>query len=252
MSDIALLYDVTVDEILALNPGVDPELINPEQVLLIPAARVTPVSAGEAESGGPTPAPGEFVVHVVEMGETLISIAQEYEVPVSLIRAANNLSPDDETIRAEQSLVVPLARATPTSTPTAAPNATPTPIPRYGAPPLLYPPEGRVFAGDESPVLLQWASVGVLRDDEWYQLSLTQLPSGVFSETVRTRATAWRVPLELLQTVDDGAVELQWRVQVVREAGEESYEDAGDLSEVRSFSWREPTPIPTPAVTPSP
>jgi hypothetical protein len=103
----------------------------------------------------------------------------------------------------------------------------------------------------EAPVLLQWASVSVLRDDEWYQLSLRQPGGGVVSSTIRTRATAWRVPLDLLQRAAD-AVELQWRVQVVREVGEQEYEEAGSPSETRSFIWREPTPTPTSSATSTP
>lgn len=249
MSDIAMTYDVTVDEILALNPDVDPELIQPEQVLLIPAE--TPGDSGGAgESGDTASTPGAFVVHVVQGGETLLSIAQEYGVAVSLVRSANDLSPEDETIRAGQSLVVPLNTPTPSPTPTVAPNATPTARPSYAPPPLLYPPDGMVFGGGEAPVLLQWASVSVLQDNEWYELSLL-LPTGdVLSDTVRTRATAWRVPLDLLQRATGDAHRFGWRVRVVRETGEESYQEAGTPSEVRSFVWREPTPTPT--STPSP
>jgi LysM repeat protein len=249
MSDIAAAYEVTVDEILALNSDVDPELIKPEQVLLIPAASPSDLP-GTEEPGSPTSTPGAFVVHVVEGGETLISIAEEYEVSVSLLRSANDLSPDDETIRAGQSLVVPLNTPTPSPTPTVPPNATPTARPPYASPPLLYPPDGMVFAGGETPVLLQWASVNVLQDNEWYELSLL-LPTGdVVSDTVRTRATAWRVPLDVLQAASGDAHRFRWRVRVVREVGEDVYTEAGASSEMRFFLWREPTPAPTPTATP--
>jgi LysM repeat protein len=249
MSDIAMTYHVTVDEILTLNPDVDPELIQPEQVLLIPAA--TPGDSGGAdEPDNAASTPGPFAVHVVHSGETLISIAQEYDVAVSLIRSANDLSPEDETIRAGQSLVVPLNTPTPSPTPTVAPNATATARPPYAPPPLLYPPDGMVFAGGEAPVLLQWASVSVLQENEWYELSLL-LPTGnVLSDTVRTHATAWRVPLDLLQRATGDAHRFGWRVRIVREIGEDTYQEAGNPSEVRSFVWREPTPTPTSTVTP--
>jgi hypothetical protein len=162
------------------------------------------------------------------------------------------LAPEDEAIRAGQSLVIPQATPTPIPSPTAVVNVTSTPVTRYAAPPLLYPADGAVFAEGEAPVLLQWASVSVLRDNEWYQLSLRQAAGGVVSSTVRTRATAWRVPLDLLQRAGPEAAEFQWRVQVVREAGEEMYEEAGSPSEARSFIWREPTPTPTPPATPTP
>lgn len=249
MSDIATAYDVTIDEILALNPDVDPELIKPEQVLLIPAAAPSE-SSGVEESGSATTTPGAFVVHVVEGGETLSSIAEEYDLPISLLRSANDLSPEDETIRTGQSLVVPLSTPTPSPTPTVPPNATPTPRSPYASPPLLYPPDGMVFPGGEAPVLLQWASVGVLQDNEWYELSLSLSTGDVLSDTILTRSTAWRVPLDTLQSASENTNRFGWRVRVVREVDEETYAEAGASSEMRFFLWREPTPAPAPTATP--
>lgn len=242
VSDIAMLYDVTVDEILALNPDLDPELIRSDQVLLIPAAPPSP--AEDSEGSEP------FTVHVVSAGETLLTIATEYDVPVSLIRTANDLSANDEDIRAGQSLVIPLSTPTPTPTPTVVANVTSTAPPSYAAPPLLYPPDGMVFVGTDGPILLQWESVSVLRDNEWYELSLLLSTGDVISDTIRTRATAWRVPLDLLQKASAYVPQFDWRVQVVREVGNDVYEEAGAPSELRTFIWREPTPTPAPTATP--
>jgi LysM repeat protein len=249
MSDIALLYDITIDEILALNPNTDPALIREGEVLLIPAATATP---GPTPTGAATATPSGFVIHIVESGETLITIAEEYEVPLSLIRTANDMAPGDDTIRAGQSLVIPQTTPTPMASPTAAPHTTPTPVARYPAPPLLYPADGAVFTAGEAPVLLQWASVSVLRDSEWYQVSLSQPAGGVVSGTVRTRATAWRVPLDLLQRAEADASQFRWRVQVVRETAGETYQAAGPPSELRSFVWWKPTPPPPTPATPTP
>ncbi len=234
MSDIAALYEVTVEEIVALNPDIDPEFIQPGQVLLIPAPTPQAEGLSAAEAGGSAATSGGFVVHVVRSGETLSSIAKEYDISVSVIQAANDLSPDDETIRAEQSLVIPLNTPTPSPTPTADPNVTPTAISSYASPALLYPPDGAVL--DRAPVLLQWASVSVLKSDEWYQLSLWQPSNDVVSATVQTRATAWRVPSDLLQRAD--APTFRWRVQVVRETREQTYEDAGIPSATYSLTWQ--------------
>ncbi len=235
MSDIAVSYGVTVDEILSLNPDVDPEVINPGQVLLIPPA---------------APPTEDVTVHVVQEGETLGSIAEEYDVSVSLLRAANDLSPEDETIRAGQSLMVPVSTPTPDPTRSAALSATPTPVPPYPPPPLLYPPDETVLIGGDAPVLLQWASVSLLHDDEWYELSVALSPGGVISDTVRTRTTAWRVPLDLLEGATASAPRFEWQVRVVRRIAEGLYEQAGTPSEVRSFTWRRPTPTPGPSPTP--
>jgi LysM repeat protein len=249
LSDIASLYDVTVDDILALNPNVDPELIKPGQVLRIPAATPMPGSISADEAGGLESTSDGFVVHIVTSGETLSSIAKEYDVSVSAIRVANDLSPDDETIRAEQSLVVPLNTPTPTPTPTADPDVSPTSVPLYASPPLLYPPDGATLT-DETPVLLQWASVDILESDEWYELYLWQPGGGVVSSTIHTRATAWRVPLDLMEKADGDAPRFRWRVQVVREAAEQIYEEAGASSPAHSFVWQRQAPS-QPSPTPS-
>jgi LysM repeat protein len=252
--DIAVTYDTTVEEIAALNPDVNPQLINVGQVLLIPAATPTPGPTSTPEPGVPTPTPTDYIVHVVAPGDTLISIAEEYDVSVVVIRAANDLPPDDDTIRVNQSLVIPMGTPVPSPTPTVDANATPTPVPPYPPPPLLSPPDGAVLVVSGEPILLQWASVSVLHDDEWYELTLSQPPGGVVSATTYTRATAWRVPVDLPQASDTDAREFRWQVRVVREvrdrSGELTYEEAGTPSEPRTFTWLIPTPTPT--YTPSP
>lgn len=255
MSDIAASYDISVEQILALNPEVDPELIQVGEVLLIPAEAATPGPASVAESDGPTPTPKDFVVHIVESGETLISIAEQYNISVDLLRTANDLAANEENIQADQSLIVPLSTLQPSPTPTIDPNATPTPEPPYPAPPLLGPPNDAIFESAEKPVLLQWASVSVLEDDEWYELILSQPPGGVVSDTIYTRATAWRVPPELMLKAETEMRDFRWKVQVVREVQEGnqlSYQEAGASSETRTFTWLGPTPTPTPPPTPTP
>ncbi|MGD2146841.1 MAG: LysM domain-containing protein [Anaerolineae bacterium] len=248
LSDIAEEYGITLEEILALNPELSPELIRAGEVLLIPAATLAP---GELPPGA-FAEPGMFSVHVVKPGETLISIAEAYGVPLALLQTANDLVPGDETIRIGQSLVIPQPTPTPSPSPTAIPIVTSTPWTSYAPPPLLYPIDGMAFTEGEAPILLQWASVSLLQEDEWYQLSLWQPSGGVVSSTVRTRATAWRVPLDLLESAGPDAPGFLWQVQVVRAAGEESYVQAGSPSRARSFFWFAPARSPTPPTTPSP
>ncbi len=247
--DIAIAYDLTVEEILVMNPDVDPDLIQANQILLIPAATPTVGPTSTLEPDAPTPTPANFTIHIVGPGDTLSSIAEEYDVSIENIRYANDLSPDEETIRLNQSLFIPKGTPTPSPTPTIDPNATPTPVPPYPAPPLLGPPDGTVFAGSDEPILLQWASVSVLGDDEWYELALSQPPGGVVSDTIYTHVTAWRVPFDLLLTASANAREFHWQVQVVREAGvvegELVYEAAGAPSDARTFLWSESAPTPT-------
>lgn len=234
MSDIAKQYQVAVSQILALNSDVDSEFVRIGQVLLIP----------------PTLGEGRITVHVVKEGETLGRIAAGYGIPLSRILTANDMRSQDESIRTGQSLTVPLGEPTPHPTPTTDPDPPGTPLPQYAQPPLLYPSDGTVFTEGEAPILLQWSSVGVLRSDEWYELSVSQPARGVVSETIRTRATAWRVPLELLHRASLDVRQFYWQVRVVREIADGVHEQAGAPSDVRSFVWRGSTPPSTSDATP--
>ncbi len=77
----------------------------------------------------------------------------------------------------------------------------------------------------------------------------------VYSATVRPRATAWRVPPELLPPPDAAEHDFYWQVQVVQETtdaeGQVVYHRAGLPSEIRTFTWLPATPTPAPA-RPSP
>lgn len=257
LSSIAASYNTTVASILAMNPGVEPENLQVGYILLIPAGTLTPTPTATLDPDVPTPTPGGFIVHVVESGDTLGAIAEHYGISVALIRAANpELQPGDDTIHVNQSLTIPIGTPMPSPTPTVDPLATPTPIPSYASPPLLNPPDGAVLVGSEGPVLLQWASVSVLRDDEWYALSLFQSLSDTISSTIHTRTTAWRVPTDVLLAADGDVREFHWQVQVVREAqgrdGKLFYKEAGLPSLIRAFIWLEPTPTPTPTPTLTP
>lgn len=234
MSEIAKHYQVTVSQILALNKDVESEVVRAGRTLLIP----------------PTLVEGGMTVHVVQEGESLGRIAVGYGVPLSLILTANDMRTADEAIRPGQSLIIPLTQPTPPPTPTAGPEPTWTPLPEYVPPPLLSPPDGTIFADGEAPVLLQWASVGILRSQEWYELSISQPARGVVCETIRTRSTAWRVPLDLLQKAAVDVPQFYWQVRVVREIGDGIFEQAGDPSPIRSFVWREPAPPATSGDTP--
>ena len=173
---------------------------------------------------------------------------------MAIIKDANDLPAEDDTIRVNQSLIIPLGTPAPSPTPTIDPNATSTPVPPYSAPPLLGPANGAEIVVSEAPVLLQWASVGILANDEWYKVTLLKPPDDEISAQTYTRATAWRVPLDLQPIIDVERPEFRWQVEVVREIrdrnGELAYERAGTPSEVRVFTWLIPTPTPSP--TPSP
>ena len=135
---IANQYGVTVDELAEAN-GIDPE-----DVLGIGQELVIPVPTAEPEPGEPTaaatpaatptftPSPSptpEPLVHVVEQGDLLGRIAQQYGVTVDELAEANGIEPED-VLRIGQELVIP-GRAAPATeaSPTPAPTDTATPTP---------------------------------------------------------------------------------------------------------------------------
>lgn len=256
LASIAALYETTVEEILALNPGITPELLQVGQVLLIPPAEPTPGSASAEDIQEITPTLGDFIVHTVAPGETLLSIAQKYSVTVALIRAANpGLPPGLDVLRVNQTLVIPMGTPMPTPTPTVNPYATPTPIPPYPPPPLLSPPNGAVFGGPDAVIVLQWASVGILHTGEWYEVRLIRPEAPV--EVARTRTTAYRVPAEFFPPPEQTNREFRWEVRVVREQiGTDEYAWVSEPGPSRIFLWlaEAPTPTPSPTVpsTPTP
>lgn len=76
-------YNVDIEEIIRLNPGVEDGLqIN--QIVKIPARRVYIVREGFPAGDD------RYIHHKVERGETLYSLSRKYDVPVRTIRRANS------------------------------------------------------------------------------------------------------------------------------------------------------------------
>jgi LysM repeat protein len=101
---IALNHGATLAEVIAVNPGIVPELIQPDDEIIIPNCGE---SAGEGPAATPeaTGIPGQ-VVHVVVSGETLLAIARQYGVSSDALIAANNLANPDQ-LSIGQRLIIP-------------------------------------------------------------------------------------------------------------------------------------------------
>lgn len=249
---IAARYGTTVEAIMEAN-GLASEWIRVGQRLVIPSVAAT----GGMNAELPTGAQGETITHVVQAGESLFSIALNYGTTVEAIMAANGLA-NPELIHIGQELIIPLGMPTSTPTPTSTftPSPTPTPTPTftptpqptptsslslpYPAPALLAPPDGETFWGSEEVILLNWASVGILAEDEWYVLRLRC----AFAQprSVWTKATSWRVPAELYPPADAASHLFQWDVTVAREMGTGSDGTLEGIavsptSATRSFYW---------------
>ena len=120
---------------------------------------------------------------------------------------------------------------------------TPTSAYPYGAPALLAPADGQVFQGTGAVIVLNWASVGILAEDEWYVLRLRYEAEGAIQPpNVWTKTTSWRVPADLYRPSNVESRLLRWDVTVMRQtqAGPEGKPEGVGLSPVsatRSFDW---------------
>jgi murein DD-endopeptidase MepM/ murein hydrolase activator NlpD len=91
---IAKRYNVSSTAILQANGYKGPRTLSPGQQLIIPrqpAAVATPAPALAAPASKPVAAPVPPSVHIVNRGDTLMSIARRNHVPVSELAKANNL-----------------------------------------------------------------------------------------------------------------------------------------------------------------
>ncbi|OGO41887.1 MAG: hypothetical protein A2Z04_02240 [Chloroflexi bacterium RBG_16_57_9] len=192
-----------------------------------------------------TPTPGlppDAVTHTVKRGEYIEFIAKQYGVTLDQIVQANSFKDADEVLQIGQVLVIHSGSA-PTPNPTVPPTGTPstqtpivpptrqtlvpatfTPAPtrefRYSAPALLGPPDGYQFRRQDTSVLLNWASVGILRDDEWYVVRVRIMQGEQTKEATEwVRTTSWRLPDSLHPTVAGEVYRYEWDVAVERQTG---------------------------------
>ncbi len=247
LSIIAAQFGVTVEAVMEAN-GLTDYMIRVGQELLIPVETGTPAPAPAPEE---TPAPEATeqtgtITYAVRAGDTLTEIAQRFNVSQETIMEANDIT-DPDSLRVGQELVIS-ASATSTETPGIGGPPTPT-VPSqlvYPAPLLLGPPDGQEFSEEEAelPILLNWLSVGLLGEGEWYSVTVQQMASeGEEREIVEfTRANSYHVSPELRPALEAESHLFEWEVRVVRliETGVEGSPEVvpiGRRSETHTFYW---------------
>jgi LysM repeat protein len=238
---LAATFKVSVQSIILANNLDSQCTLSAGATILIPQPTPTPAPP-------PTEIPNEAtqtsqacekVIYVVQANDTLGGIAANYNVPQDAIKAENGMASDNVLIGT--SLVIPLCKrfATPGPTPTA------TLPPPYPAPNLLLPADAAAFTLANDVVTLQWASVGTLREGEFYQVFVQDLTALNFGNTIRlieyVTDTKFIVPTSFRPN-DNLTHIFSWWVTVVRQNGVDDqgqpiYISAGAISDKRVFSW---------------
>lgn len=232
---IAADFEVSFQSIIQLN-ALDPNCtLSVGQVLLIPQPTPTPSPQPSATLNANITTSIPRATYTVQAGDTLQGIANFYGVTVADMMEVNGIT-NAANIFADQVLIIPLERrVTPGPTPTA------TPPPPWPAPNLLLPGDGQTFAGADTGVTLQWASVGSLRPDEYYYVEVEDVTCNCAGfHRQATTETRLIVPTALRPA--DGSVHIyRWTVTTVRRRPDTEaapvYDPAGLTSPHRVFSW---------------
>jgi LysM repeat protein len=247
---IAFTFNVSVQSIiLSNNLSATCTDLRIGQKLKIPQPTPTPQPAATATlaSADATRAACQTVSIKVQSNDTLSSISLNYNVSMAAIKEWNGLSTD--TVYLDQPLLIPLCMRAATP----GPSPTPTAPPPYPAPNLLLPVDGAPFTLANDTVTLQWASVGALRENEAYMVTVMDVTAGTGRKLVQYALdTKFIVPVAF-RPLDNQPHAMRWWVVVVRQTGTDDqgnpiWINAGTASDRREFTW---TGI-APAATPTP
>lgn len=245
---IASLYGSSVSAIVSLN-SLNSNCTNLQigQTIMVPRPTPTPPPAPTAtlESAAATRAACQTVKYKVQANDTLSTIANNYGISMTAIKEWNGLSTDN--VFTDTQLTIPLCMraATPGPSPT---STTPPP---YQAPNLLLPADGDTFTLAADTVILQWASVGALRDNERYQVTIEDATGGTGRKlTQYVSDTKFIVPVTF-RPQDNRSHILRWWVVAVRQTGTDDqgnpiWSTAGAASPMRVFGWSGAGPVATP------
>lgn len=217
------------------------------KTLKVPQPTPTPLPAATAtlESAAATRAACQTVPYLVQENDTLSSISLNYNVSMAAIKEWNGLSTDN--VYLNQPLIIPLCMraATPGPSPTSTPPAP------YPAPNLLLPADGAPFTLANDTVTLQWASVGTLRENEAYMVTVVDVTAGTGRKLVQYAIdTKFIVPVAF-RPLDNQPHAMRWWVVAVRQTGTDDqgnpiWTTAGAPSNPREFTWTGTTPAATP------
>ena len=238
-SQIAFNFNVSVQSIIITNNLPSSCPISVGQVLKIPypTPTVPPPATNTALPAEATRISCETVQITVQENDTLSSIAANYAVSMDAIKEFNGLTTDNVFLG--QTIQIPLCERAPDPN---KPTPTATLPPPYPAPNLLLPADGAAFTLANDVVTLQWASVGVLRDGEAYQVVVEDVTANQTRRvTDYVTDTKYIVPTSFRPKDNVAHVMRWWVVPVLQsgvdEQGQPIWIASGATSEKRVFTW---------------
>ena len=113
--DIALRFEVSLEELMDVNGITDPASLSVGQKLIIPGQESSVVPEGAATPAGETTAPTPTTaegVYIVQEGDYPSSIAEQFGVSVEELMEANGIT-DPTSLTVGQELIIPTAAPSP-------------------------------------------------------------------------------------------------------------------------------------------
>lgn len=233
---LALVFEVSITDLVLLNelPASCPLQI--DQALTIPHPTFTPTPEVTATPNVKTVTACEVEVVFVQEEETIGLLSELTGVPVQELLDWNGKS--STLLFVGERLEIPLCRISEIA---GVGTVTPSPAPPYSPAQLLSPRDGEYFAAAQNEIILQWASVGALRNNEYYRVTITDVTAG---GTIVLRAEVQENSLILpatLQPVGSSSHLFMWTVQPFAVIGGDAenpvYRESGPESDPRYFVW---------------
>jgi hypothetical protein len=191
--------------------------------------------------------------HCIQEGDTLTSLSLEYNTSRQRICELNplpdgidcrgcNFAVDGPNARCAQAplftltkcLNVPGPTHTPQPTATFTGLETATPFPTYLPPSGIYPLDGASVRGT---VQMVWLSVGQLREDEYYMVSIYNEQTGELLAIHQTQQTSYTLP-SAWQPLVGQSLTVVWSVEVISRPTAENYLSRSGRSATYRFIWQ--------------
>jgi hypothetical protein len=246
-----------IAEILRLNPLItSPDRLPPpgSTILIpLPTPSNTPEGFDLTQTAHPaTPTPQNNVVptaqHTVREGETILGVAGQYNTTLVILATLNpdlgffgcdynnpSGGPDCTVpLQVGQQVNVPMPTSTPTLSPTFSGSETATVTPTYPPPAMIFPAQDA--SASARTFQLQWVSVGILNESEYYIVQIEDTTDGATHLDV-TKNTSYELPESMVPT-DGQTHTIRWRISVGILNEQEQWRIISGMGDWHTFHWQ--------------